>query len=231
MGDVNQLLYVQSIADRISGPILEIGSRNYGNTQDLRSLFSDRGEYVGIDMSDGKGVDLVLDMTEDFEVVDAALKGKRFGTIFCMSVLEHCAQPFRMADNITRLLKPDGCLCVSVPFAWQFHGYPSDYWRFTHEGVKQLFDGIDFSDQPGASVTSRKGDFRSLDSNIGKIPLSGGYYRKRGQWLRSIAAGCGRFLTRLGIGRWLFGYRYVMAPTMITMMGTPRKSAESKTAA
>lgn len=227
MGDVNQLSYARSISGDLAGPFLEIGSKNYGSTQDLRSLFGSGGDYVGVDMASGPGVDIVQDMTVDFPVVDSVLSGQRFGTIFCMSVLEHCAQPFRMAENLTRLLRPDGKLVVSVPFAWQFHGYPSDYWRFTHEGVKQLFPGLDFEVESGVSVTSRDGDFRGLGPDIGKIPLSGGYYRKRGQWSRGLIAGCGRLLAKLGLARWLLGYRYVMAPTMITMIGTPKTEAAS----
>lgn len=230
MGDVNQLAFAKSIAGQMTGPFLEIGSKNYGSTQDLRTLFQPQGEYVGVDMAAGNGVDIVQDMTVDFATVDSVLNGQRFGAIFCMSVLEHCAQPFNMAENLTKLLAPGGKLCVSVPFAWQFHGYPSDYWRFTHEGVKQLFPDIDFSEQPGVSVTSQEGDFRDLDNEIGKIPLSGGYYRKRGQWAKGLAAGFGRLLANIGIGRWLLGYRYVMAPTMITMIGTPRAETVSKAA-
>ena len=49
MGDVNQSLFAQEHRDRLTGPCLEVGSRDYGNTQDLRSMFP--GEtYVGVDL-------------------------------------------------------------------------------------------------------------------------------------------------------------------------------------
>ncbi|MCH8829070.1 MAG: methyltransferase domain-containing protein [Planctomycetes bacterium] len=230
MGDTNQLTFAGRIAGECAGPFLEVGSKNYGSTQDLRSLFSGKGDYTGVDLELGAGVDVVLDMSGDFQTIERTLEGRRFGTVFCFSVLEHCKQPFRMAENLTRLLKPDGRLCVSVPFVWQFHGYPSDYWRFTHEGVKQLFPQIDFDENAGVSVTSRNGDFHPLDTEIGKIPLSGGYYRKRGEKLKGLTAGCLRILSKLGFGRWLFGYRYVMAPTMITMIGTPKTETASRAA-
>lgn len=233
MGDINQFTYVKSVEQQLTGPFLEIGSKNYGSTQDLRTLFQNQqnqNDYVGIDMAEGNGVDLVLDMTNDFQEIDKKLNGRRFETIFCLSVLEHCAQPFHMAENLTRLLAPNGKLCVSVPFAWQFHGYPSDYWRFTHEGVKQLFSGLDFTHEADVAVTSRPNDFHKLNADIGKIPLNSGYYRKRKQWLRSITAGAVRLCAKSGIARWLFGYRYLMAPTMITMIGTPKKVAASKAA-
>jgi len=91
MGDINQLWFVQQNAENFDGPYLEVGSKDYGSTQDLRSIFLSKGKYVGIDMREGKGVDFVLDLTRDFDEIDRKLKGERFGTVFCLSVMEHCA--------------------------------------------------------------------------------------------------------------------------------------------
>lgn len=230
MGDVNQFHFIQQRIDEFSGPYLEIGSRNYGSTQDLRSFFASSEKYVGIDMLAGDGVDLVLDLTGDFEEINEALDGARFETIFCLSVMEHCEQPFRMSENISRLLKPGGKLCLSVPFAWQFHGYPSDYWRFTHEGVKKLFPDLEFDLKLGISTSSQIGDEKPLNEDIGKIPLSPRFHRERGHLLRGLSAGFFRNLSKLGLFRWLTGYRYVMAPTMLTMIGTPKAKTKSQAA-
>ena len=107
MGDLNHLLFVQKFRKELAGPVLEVGSRDYGNTQSLRPLFAGES-YVGADIVEGDGVDLVLDLTRPFEEVSAGLEERRFRTIFCLSVLEHCEQPFRMAENITRLREPGG---------------------------------------------------------------------------------------------------------------------------
>ena len=160
MGDANQHRFVLELKDRLSGPFLEIGSRNYGNTQDLRSLF--KGDtYIGADLSDGDGVDVVLDLTQSFEVIDEKLGHQRFGTIFSFSVMEHCDNPFLMAENMVQLLKPGGKVVLSVPFAWKFHGYPSDYWRFTTEGVKKLFPRIDWDAGDSGRCTGRQFTDRS----------------------------------------------------------------------
>jgi SAM-dependent methyltransferase len=220
MGDINQHRFVERHRSAFSGPFLEVGARDYGTTQDLRGLFP--GEpYVGIDMSAGPGVDVVVDMTAAFEEVDRRLQGRRFGTIFCLSVLEHCEQPFAMADNMTRLLRPGGKIYVSVPFAWKFHGYPSDYWRFTHEGVKKLFSRLAF-DGAGGRATRPTGESRPLDEDIGVIHVTGGWHRKRGDLLRGLSADALKLLARGGVLRWLAGYRYVLAPTMVDMIGVLR---------
>jgi len=220
MGDVNQLLFVQKHAEHLRGPYLEVGSRDYGSTQDLESVLVHGDTYVRLDMQDGPRVDVVADLTKPFEEIDRALGGARFGTIFCLSVLEHCAEPFRMAENLTRLLKPGGKACISAPFAWRFHGYPSDYWRFTHEGIKKLFPQLAFDPEHCLSATSRKNDFKPIDEHVGKIPFGSKPHWQAGHVLRGITAKSLGLLSRIGILRWLAGYRYVLAPTNVMMIGT-----------
>ena len=103
MGDVNQLLFVEALAGRLAGPVLEVGSRDYGNTQNFRAILKNT-DFLGIDMQAGKGVDLVLDLTDDFETVDQALQGRRFGTIICMSVWSTAATPSRWPGTLKGFL-------------------------------------------------------------------------------------------------------------------------------
>lgn len=219
MGDVNQRLFVQRHCDRLSGPYLEVGSKDYGSTQDLRSLVGAGEPYVGVDLEPGPGVDMVLDLAGDFALIDARLGGRRFGTVFCLSVLEHCRQPFTMADNLTRLLAPAGAVCVSVPFAWKFHGYPSDYWRFTHEGVRLLFPHLAFDPAECVWATSRPGDFHELDAELGKVSFGSKAQRRRGRKWPGVAVRLLRGLAGLGVFGFLAGYRYVLAPTNVMMIG------------
>lgn len=218
MGFKNHELFIKRHRNLFQGPILEIGSRDYGTTANLRDLFP--GEmYIGIDMQAGKGVDRVLDLTIPFEKIDAVLEGRRFGAIICLSVLEHCAQPFLMAANITKLLHSGGTLYVSVPFSWKFHGYPSDYWRFTHEGVKKLFPDLVFDIAVSRTSTDVTGDFRPVDEDLCRFRLKGSWQRRRGKLLHSFGADLVAVLGMLGPLRWLTKYRYLMPPTCIEMIG------------
>ncbi|MHC4932894.1 MAG: class I SAM-dependent methyltransferase [Planctomycetota bacterium] len=222
MGDTNHLLFVRKFRKEFEGPVLEVGSRDYGNTQSLRPLFAG-DTYVGVDLVEGDGVDLVLDLTRPFEEVSAGLGERRFRTIFCLSVLEHCEQPFQMAENITRLLEPGGKVHISVPFAWKFHGYPSDFWRFTHEGVRTLFAGLEFAPDRCFVRTDVRDDFRPLDQDLGRMRLSGGWHRRKGRLLASLGADLVRLLGALGPLRWLTRHRYLLPPTAIEMLGTLRE--------
>lgn len=219
MGDANQLHYVQKHQKKLTGPYLEVGSKDYGTTQDLRQLFSHRDEYIGADMQAGPGVDVVLDFINNFEEIDTALGGIRFGTIFCLSVLEHCEQPFKMAENLTALMMPKGKICLSVPFSWKIHGYPSDYWRFTPSGVKKLFPRLVFESEIAVMAASRKSHFYEINDDIGKISFSSTAHIKSGRLLRGISIKILKGFGRIGILSWLSGYRYVIAPTSIYMIG------------
>ena len=217
MGDVNQLAFAKYYSHIVKSPILEIGSKDYGNTQDFRALFRDV-EYLGTDMQSGKGVDMVLDFTEDFELIDEKLEGKRFGTIICMSVLEHCSDPFKMARNIQSLMKDGGVLLVSVPFVWEVHGFPDDYWRFTPNGVRALFPGLDFDVYNGQAWTSKNGEFSDLDDELFRIKFSS-KREKSGRQIGFVTALIASVFKKIGVMKSVFGYRYVFPPVMVSMIG------------
>ncbi len=220
MGDENQLVYIKKHKDQFHGPFLEVGSKDYGGIQAIRTMFKDQSEYVGADMLEGSGVDVVMDFTRGFNTIDSKLNGKRFGTIFCISVMEHCDQPFKMAENLTKLLKPGGRIYVSVPFSWKFHGFPSDYWRFTPQGVKKLFPDLEFSNEDCLASTSKDLEFYNTDSEVGKIKFSFKTEMKKGNFSRAVSVKILKALSRIGLLTWLAGYRYLLTPTMINMIGT-----------
>lgn len=118
------------------GRTLVVGSFVADGKPDRRKLYRDP---LGVDMRRGPGVDHVLN-----------LEGKlpkdlgQFDHIECLSVLEHSRRPWLLAANLQKLLVKGGTLYLSVPFVWRFHDYPSDYFRFTAEGVKSLFTEINW---------------------------------------------------------------------------------------
>jgi len=228
VGDMNQRIFVERLAARLQGPFLEVGSRNYGTTQDLRCLFGSDCEYIGVDMEAGPGVDIVLDLTQDFACIDERLGRRRFGAIFCLSVLEHCDRPFQMADTLMHLLRPQGWLCIAAPFAWQIHNYPNDLWRFTPDGIRMLFPQVEFSPDECRSATARPGEFGALDGDLGKVFFSFNEYRRRGHPVRGMAAEFLRLLSRMGLLRWLAGHRHVFVPTTVLMAGQRRDPADVK---
>jgi SAM-dependent methyltransferase len=159
MGDQNQIIFGLEHRQLLCPPFLEVGSRDHGNTATFRQYLPHRpGEYIGVDVSAGQGVDRIVDLAGASVEVERVVP-ERFRTIFCLSVLEHCRDPFQMARNLERLLSPGGYLYVSVPFAWRIHNYPADYWRFTPDGVRALFPGMDFPSEQSVYHSTAPGRF------------------------------------------------------------------------
>ena len=134
MGNVNQLTYLKRYMPTVAGPILEIGSKDYGSTSSFRDFYPGC-EYVGVDMEAGKGVDLVVDLTEGI----GGLRQGHFALGICCSVLEHVRRPWVFAQHLTNVLRADGALYMSVPWVWRYHAYPDDYFRFSWRGIMELF--------------------------------------------------------------------------------------------
>jgi SAM-dependent methyltransferase len=62
-----------------------------------------------------------------------------FDAVIGQAVLEYVADPFQVADEIHRVLRPGGYVYAESPFMQQVHGGPYDFYRFTHVGHRRLF--------------------------------------------------------------------------------------------
>ena len=59
--------------------------------------------------------------------------------IGCFAVLEHVKEPWRLASEFSRVLKPGGKIFIDWPFLQPVHGFPSHYYNATREGLKEMF--------------------------------------------------------------------------------------------
>jgi hypothetical protein len=134
MGDQNQRIYLKKYLPNVNGPVLEVGSKDYGNTSSFRDIYAGH-EYTGVDMQAGCGVDVVVDLMEG----TGSLPSAHFALIICCSVLEHVRKPWIFAEHITQLTTVGGILYMSVPWVWRYHPYPDDYFRFSWRGIVELF--------------------------------------------------------------------------------------------
>lgn len=60
-----------------------------------------------------------------------------FDTILCSSVLEHIWNHQVMWSEISRTLKPNGKLIMTVPFVYALHEVPHDYFRWTRYALER----------------------------------------------------------------------------------------------
>lgn len=82
------------------------------------------------------------------------------GALICLDVLEHTQDPHTCLRELIRVLKPDGLCLISMPFMVGYHGTwtptsvsvqnshasYSDYWRFSHEGMRYALDKVGFTE-------------------------------------------------------------------------------------
>jgi SAM-dependent methyltransferase len=103
--------------------ILEIGAQDVNGS--LRETAPRSAEYVGIDIEEGKGVDIVSAPGEAWPVED-----DHFDLVMATSVFEHDTAFWRTFVQMCRKAKPGGFVYVSAPANGKIHRYPQDYWRF-----------------------------------------------------------------------------------------------------
>ncbi|MCP3928838.1 MAG: hypothetical protein GY705_07030, partial [Bacteroidetes bacterium] len=89
----------------------------------------------------------------------------------------------------------------------------------TPEGVEKLFPKIEFDTTHRLASTSKDGELYRPDTEVGKIKFSSKTHIKNTDYLKAVSVKILRGFSKIGIFRWIVGYRYVLTPTMINMTG------------
>jgi SAM-dependent methyltransferase len=116
---------------------IEIGTRRWRKEPTHHRLwFPGAEKYIMTDFMAGPDVDVQADAHELSRVF-----GEGFADlIFAPSVFEHLEKPWIVAEEILKTLKPGGLFWVQTHHTYQLHGYPKDYFRYTADGLKVLFE-------------------------------------------------------------------------------------------
>ncbi len=88
---------------------------------------------LNVDLLPFHGVDLVADLRA-LPLPDACMDA-----VTSEQVLEHVPEPHRAAAEMIRVTKPGGVIHIAIPFIFPWHPSPSDYTRWTYEGLADLF--------------------------------------------------------------------------------------------
>ena len=99
-----------------------------------REWFGPVTEYVGLDVSPGAAVDLVVASNEHWP-----LPNEKFDVILCSQVLQHVEHLDITLKEMSRVLKRGGVAILTFPFLYNEHGAPWDYRRFTGYQAAKLF--------------------------------------------------------------------------------------------
>lgn len=83
------------------------------------------------------------DIVGDFCSTPPPMPANSVDTIICLSILEHCADPFAMVRNLGMIAKPGGYILIDAPFAYIDGHLSPDYWRFGRDGLRLLAEKAD----------------------------------------------------------------------------------------
>ena len=113
------------------GVVLDVGAKS----APYRDLVP-ATEYLTLDIRPESGADIIGD------IHDIPREASSVDTVIATEILEHCRNPHRAVAEIHRILKPGGICVLSTRFMHPFHPDPHDYFRFTSEGLAEVFTGF-----------------------------------------------------------------------------------------
>ena len=146
--------------------VLEVGSRDLNGS--VRHWFA--GEYVGVDVYPGEGVDVVVPEVNSLARLDLVME--RVEVVVCSETLEHARRFWDLCMEMVAVLGRDGWLLLTtrangfpdhaVPH--DQHGAGGDWWRFMSGALTMLFTDLGLVDveewedpqAPGVFLRGRK---------------------------------------------------------------------------
>ena len=118
-------------ADLRTDSILEVGSQAVNGS--LRNNALPTTHYVGLDIEEGEGVDIIVEPNKPFPVEDGS-----FDLVMASSVFEHDPFFWMTFLEMCRATKDGGYIYINAPSNGVVHRYPQDNWRFYPDSGKAL---------------------------------------------------------------------------------------------
>jgi len=123
----------------LTGKILDLGSGSDSASYNRFLTFRKPYEITYTDFyKEGPNL-LKLNLENRFNIRD-----KTYDFVLCFNVLEHIYNYQNVISESHRILKKSGVLICSAPFLVRFHPDPNDYFRYSHQAIKKLFENAGF---------------------------------------------------------------------------------------
>ena len=122
--------------------ILDVGSfdkdgdYNYGLI-----LNEEKWTYHGLDLKEGNNVHVVIEDPYDWKEVE----DESYDVVVSGQAFEHIEYFWLTLEEVKRVLKPGGIICLIVPSAGPVHRNPYDCYRFNQDGMKAMAKYINFT--------------------------------------------------------------------------------------
>lgn len=148
--------------------ILEVGAYDHNGT--VRPAFEGftPGEYIGIDIETGPGVDEVCSV---YDLTGRFGEGY-FDMVINTELLEH-VDDWRTAISQMKAVTQIGGIMIMTTrsYGFPYHGYPYDFWRYSYEDMREIFSDCELlflekdPIEPGVFIKARKQSEEQSDLN------------------------------------------------------------------
>lgn len=126
---------ILQILPHIHGRVLDLGA---GMAKYKEIIKKHATDYIACDVEKNENIDIVCDVSKlNFPL-------ESFDTVISTQVFEHIDNPFLVAQEIKKVLKISGNAIITAPFMFPYHADPKDNFRFSKEGLKEIFKSSGF---------------------------------------------------------------------------------------
>ncbi|GGC50945.1 class I SAM-dependent methyltransferase [Chelatococcus reniformis] len=121
---------LDQVKQYFSGKVMNAGCGN----RDLTGIMKDYGavEVINYDIASTIPGAIIGSL------VNTPFEDNTFDSIICNAVLEHVPRIDDVMKELARTLKPGGFLVVGVPYLQPYHLSPTDFRRYTRDGLVEL---------------------------------------------------------------------------------------------
>lgn len=132
-----------------------------------------------------------------------------FETVVSTEALEHVEKPWIIVKEIFRVLNANGTCILTVPFLLPYHSDRGDYFRYSADGIRSLFQNEGFEIMECSSYGQ---PFSVLSEFIRFSWFSPSEKRKKGSWkITHFIAAVARFLNKFTKNKIIYSSVYIVA--------------------
>jgi len=126
---------------KVGNDILDIGAGNERSSYFRFLKLADDYKITSIDITNERKPDIITNLEEGIP-----MEANKFDYVMCFNLLEHIYNHQKVVNECQRVLKPNGTLLGTVPFIMHYHADPDDYYRYTHQALKKIFQKANFKE-------------------------------------------------------------------------------------
>jgi len=117
--------------------VIEVGSCDVnGSLRPIIESWGEPGEYIGVDIINGPGVDFICHVEEIVE----KFGNESFDVVISTEMIEHVRDWRKAISNIKNICKPNGIILITTrSYGFGYHSFPYDFWRYELEDIKYIF--------------------------------------------------------------------------------------------